>query len=503
MIKLFLRMEFLTNSLQEFVAGLSEDQKAEIDIIESIINTNNGNKEDVKEKVFLFLDKKGPIECVNFILHCIEHAATIRPRERESFLFLVIAIFEKYQLYMPITKNYQLIRGMLEEGKIVPETEDKLKGFRSFLKFSEEGTIGRAIFDDDVNMLQQLLTDRPKGDNIMPYRLKYFYHEKHFPFNHGRKIPDIKLIEVAAIFGSACCFKYLMLNGQEINERMCVFAIAGGNYEIIDICEQRELKFTDCLLTSAVFHRFELFERLNSRFEYPELLLADLISSFNEPLFYFYVPTLDVEKKDVKANTPIVCASRCGEFEVVKHLYEKYHADYSEKGRNGRNAINNAAKRGHLDVIRYLNETCHINPTESDYEGNNPISNAVDRGYFEALKYLYEKSNVAVVDVQDRKGYSNVSKAIINGHFEILRYLCETCNANHEVPDKQGWSPIHHAVFLNKFEVVKYLCETCHVRIIKKNKEGKKPYDLAIEKGYTEIAAYLKEKGREEYCIIF
>ena len=49
-------MEFLTDSLREVVSKLSEDQKEEIDVIESIISTKETNKEDTKEKVFRFLE---------------------------------------------------------------------------------------------------------------------------------------------------------------------------------------------------------------------------------------------------------------------------------------------------------------------------------------------------------------------------------------------------------------------------------------------------------------
>ena len=80
-------MEFLTDSLKEALSKLSEDQKEEIDVIESIINTNETNKENAKEKVFRFLEKRKPENCINFIVGCLEHAVQIRPKERESHLF--------------------------------------------------------------------------------------------------------------------------------------------------------------------------------------------------------------------------------------------------------------------------------------------------------------------------------------------------------------------------------------------------------------------------------
>ena len=82
-------MEFLTNSLKEFVSKLSESQKEEIDVIESIVNTNEENKENMKEKLFRFIEKHEPENCIYFIVRCIEHATRIRPKERESFYLFI------------------------------------------------------------------------------------------------------------------------------------------------------------------------------------------------------------------------------------------------------------------------------------------------------------------------------------------------------------------------------------------------------------------------------
>ena len=53
-------MEFLTDSLNETVSKLSDDQKEEICVIESISNTNETNKESTKEKVIRFIEKRKP-----------------------------------------------------------------------------------------------------------------------------------------------------------------------------------------------------------------------------------------------------------------------------------------------------------------------------------------------------------------------------------------------------------------------------------------------------------
>ena len=97
-------MEFLTNSLKEVISKLSENQKEEIDVIESIANTSERSKENTKEKLFRFIEKRKPENCINFILGCIEHATMMRPKERESLLFLLTSVFKQFPFKLPNDK---------------------------------------------------------------------------------------------------------------------------------------------------------------------------------------------------------------------------------------------------------------------------------------------------------------------------------------------------------------------------------------------------------------
>ena len=90
-------MEFLTESLKEVVSKLNEKQKEEIDIIESIFNTNSKNKEETKEKINKFLTTNGIIN-IQFVINCINKAAEIRPKERESLFSLIVSVFENFKL---------------------------------------------------------------------------------------------------------------------------------------------------------------------------------------------------------------------------------------------------------------------------------------------------------------------------------------------------------------------------------------------------------------------
>ena len=143
-------MEFLTNSLKEVVSKLNENQKEEIDVVESIINTNESNKEYTKEKLFRFIEKQEIKDCINFILGCIEHAVYIRPKERESLLFLVTSVFNYFNFNFKITNNFITLKDMLQVKNFLPSDEYTKK---HVFDFAEEGTVGRAIFNNFLRII--------------------------------------------------------------------------------------------------------------------------------------------------------------------------------------------------------------------------------------------------------------------------------------------------------------------------------------------------------------
>ena len=91
-------MEFLTNSLKEVVSKLSEDQKEEIDIIESIVNTNEENKENTKEKLFKYIEKRKLNSSIRFITSCFNQTVFTRPKKRESHFFVLVSIFNNFHI---------------------------------------------------------------------------------------------------------------------------------------------------------------------------------------------------------------------------------------------------------------------------------------------------------------------------------------------------------------------------------------------------------------------
>lgn len=285
--------------------------------------------------------------------------------------------------------------------------------------FAEDGTIERSIFEDNFDSVQQLSTQN-KGEKNQKFDIDEFYPD----YDHLGK-GKLSRIELAALFGSVKCFKYFMINEDNIYEDICKFAISGGNNEIIHLCEQKGLQFEDCLSIASMYHHFEIFEWLKVHFYCNEIPLTEFIKHFNEPLFYFY-SSLDsnVEIKDEYGCTPINAAIQYSQIEVVKYLHETCHEDIETHDNYGHTPINNAAIYGYLDIVKYLYEICHSNVETKDDDECTPITNASKEGHIEIVKYLYEicHASIEILDINDRTPIKNAS---LNHRIEVVKYLEE------------------------------------------------------------------------------
>jgi hypothetical protein len=134
------------------VKGLSERQKEEINIIESVIGINSENKEEVRKLVRTFHENGAG--SLPFIFMCIGHAAMIRPRERESQFHLLHTILCDFNV-RPLLIFEPVLRNMLKVKGIYPKEDDFTN--EHIFDFAKEGTIARSIYDDDVETLRLLL----------------------------------------------------------------------------------------------------------------------------------------------------------------------------------------------------------------------------------------------------------------------------------------------------------------------------------------------------------
>lgn len=145
-----------------------------------------------------------------------------------------------------LEKLFQNIKDQVSNENMIETIENIRKG----LNTSELAT---TIRNDDVDTLQQLSSvENFDFNQIIP---SCFYE-------CSSLLSISNLIQYAAAFRSVKCFKFLLINGAEINSKLVEFAILGGSPEILRICEQHKCNFDSSLLNSISYHQDIIFDWL-------------------------------------------------------------------------------------------------------------------------------------------------------------------------------------------------------------------------------------------------
>ncbi|KAH0793109.1 cask-interacting protein (caskin) 1,2 [Histomonas meleagridis] len=117
--------------------------------------------------------------------------------------------------------------------------------------------LSKIIRNDDIGKLQVM--SGQQNFDIDQEIAPSLYEKNSYVNKEG-----ISLINYAAYFGSPKCFKYLMDKGAKLINTS-KYASAGGNLEIIKLCEQRRLLFKSSYKASIRFHRNEVFQYLYTK----------------------------------------------------------------------------------------------------------------------------------------------------------------------------------------------------------------------------------------------
>ena len=152
--------------------------------------------------------------------------------------------------------------------------KNKENNFTLHKKYIHEGInqdpIAILLRHDDVDNFQKLLYENFIDINSL---IKYSIYER-----SEIVCKDVTFLEYSAFFGSIKCFRFLLMNNATISNNLMCFAVAGGNIEIIKLCEQKNCSLDNCLIFSIRYHHWKLFDWLiasksQNSWENPELII--------------------------------------------------------------------------------------------------------------------------------------------------------------------------------------------------------------------------------------
>ena len=184
----------------------------------------------------------------------------------------------------------KFVNNMVQDSLIISKIENIDTNFFTLLMNAEPYSILlRIIKNDNPEILQTFLLasnynpthefSKIEIDNLNLY---------HLPFHQN----NYNLLEISAFLGSCSIFKYLMCDFEFFDKKVSYFAIAGGNVEIIRLCESKKCIFDLNVFEIAIqFNHHCMFDwllntKLFSLSRIEKYSLAKYCIKYNNPIAF-------------------------------------------------------------------------------------------------------------------------------------------------------------------------------------------------------------------------
>lgn len=354
-------------------------------------------------------------------------------------------------------------------------------------------------------------------------------------------------IQFAAFFGSLKCFNYILLSMKmqlnadrsslflnaiedEKKRNLITFAIAGGNIEIVRICEQNGVDLSHSLSIATEFYQHDIFQWIIESYNLDEKYkdvdnfeikseLTDIFcsaaSSNNIYITKWCIndKKVDVNNKNEKGMNPFLLAAENGCFEtflIILKLCKNVDINITDNKYN-KNALHFACEHNHSEIVellltfpdtrinylapgfRNMNALClackngcascvrsllryvpeedlnSLLNTHADISLATPLHLACWHGHKEIVNILIHEENVDLVSLMD-DNRTPLHIAAENRHFEIVSLLIQKEKLLVNMKDKAGCTALHLAACNNDIDTVKVLLNSglCDLNIFEK-----------------------------------
>lgn len=309
------------------------------------------------------------------------------------------------------------------------------------------------------------------------------------------------LIHLAAFFGSIKCFKFLLLNGSNLqlrtdsNRRLAQYAVAGGNCEIVRICEQKRLDFTRTLHVAAFFHQNQIINWLkdnkNSSIDENDQNLGtpfhQAIIGYNVKMIYDSIQKdgIDPNILDSKKRTPLHYAALNNSTNSVKLLLSLKNVNPNIQDCSSNSPFHCACKNSKKEIIDLFLHCSKVDINLTSRYGVAPLHILAEKDHFNALPILMEMKDLNV-NCLDDKGRSPLHYAVLNENINVFKELCLRKDVKVNIPDNNGMTPLHLAVINGEIDVINALLNSNEIDINAKNDNLETALHFAVSETFMD-----------------
>ena len=454
---------------------------------------------------------------LKLLFYCVEHKIKFN-------IYLYTNLFYSDHVPQDLPCSASLCVGIPSVENYCNKLNALIEPFKSKISPS---LLASFIIHDDVDSIIQFSVDNPNYNicDKVP-GIELFYS------NFKSDQEPILFPNLCAIYGAVKCFKYFIMNDEgsyfynlplDVHE----YALAGNNFEIIHILEQKNYSYDQCLNICVRYHHNDLCDWLLLNYECETISPSYCIRYKNIPAFLFFL--LNGGKlSDLENNMDSIhMACSKDNLPFIIYLLDNYPNLLSSKGINNNSLLHTACAFGYSDIVEYLIEKKRVNINIVNNNGDTPLYTACQNNNSHTAEYLFEhgadlntintdgvtplyvsiqNNNINLVDflckhgankqftAKDGENYLHISCSY--GHEKIAKYLIEVQHFDINGLDSYNYTPLMYAVLNKYLGVVKYLCEKkAKINLI--NNDGFSALSLAAKSNSLEIVQYLCEHGAQ------
>lgn len=310
-----------------------------------------------------------------------------------------------------------------------------------------------AVKEDDVDALTEFASQ--PSFNVNSYIIRYSRDTPPIIEMEHRMQITLTLIDIAAMFGSVRCFKYLQVLGAEITSTTKKMAVFGGSLEIIRILDSSGEDLQDCIEFAASSFRNDVFDWLLDT-KYDESNENAIIDAFHS-------------------------AAKYGNYYALMKLYNKA-INFEYHNGNKYTALQLAILNNHCLMIEAL-------MSASDYVRHNAIYYSFQTGSLKKVRMLHQRGeSIHCIQLESESIFGLTAKS---KSLKLLKYLLEETGF---IPDPHE-CPFLKVIQSKDLEMIKYYVNTKFLDIGEQTSDGKNALHVAVETNIPEIVEFILSLG--------
>lgn len=426
--------------IEQFLANVGD-----FIFLRNICHTINITSEEIVANIRSFCEHHDDLKYYHCLLFCI-FAPELQEADPKFYKSLQELFSEEYaapSCKLVLKYFYENISNLQENNWALQKECIDHGGYKS--------SIAVALKTDNLDLFQELALNSNSDFNG---RIRSSVFE---PCQFMQEKPTY--IQYAGFHGSLKCFKFLLLNGADLDLTdnlsftLGHFVIAGGNIEITRLAAQKSCSFEGCLHIATRFFRQELFEWLHTNYfhnlseihpRFGSILHESAASNNISQILFCYKNGVDINIKTEDKSTPLHFAVKNRKTDAVRLILRTIGVEVNSKDATGMTPLHIAALFDDPTMTTEVLKNPNVDINMTNSWGMTALCLAAQDGNDATVKALMQREDLDI-NCKDENSMTPLHYAAQEGEYETVKVLLTSKKIDVECKDTRGLIPFSYA----------------------------------------------------------